>query len=102
VPTGTLAEFSRIELEEDAYYTIAEAYSKSYSRSFDFSSMSDDELNACIKNACEQIQAEAEAEAAFESAEDQKMADLAGSLNVDRETLDRWLDTDPEWFERAA
>ena len=45
VPTGTLAEFKRIELEEDAYYTIAEAYSKSYSRSFDFSSMSDDELN---------------------------------------------------------
>lgn len=101
-PTGTLAEFKRIELEEDAYYSIAEAYSKSYSRSFDFSSMSDDELEACIKNACEQIQAEAEAEAAFKSAEDQKMADLAGSLNVDRETLDRWLDTDPEWFERAA
>jgi len=102
VPTGTLAEFSRIQLEEDAYYSTAEAYSKSYARSFDFSSMSDDELKACIDDACREIKAEAEAEAARKSAEDQQMNDLAGSLNVDRKTLDRWLDTNPEWFERAA
>jgi len=30
------------------------------------------------------------------------MNDLAAGLNVDRKTLDRWLDTNPEWFERAA
>ena len=44
VPSGTLKEFDRITLEEDAYYTIAEAYSKSYARSFDFSSMTDEEI----------------------------------------------------------
>ena len=28
VPSGTLKEFNRINLEEDAYYCIADAYSK--------------------------------------------------------------------------
>ena len=28
VPSGTLKEFDRINLEEDAYYTVADAYSK--------------------------------------------------------------------------
>ena len=44
VPTGTLKEFKRIELEESAYYCIADAYSKSYARSIDFSWYSDKEL----------------------------------------------------------
>ena len=101
VPTGTFAEFDRIELEESAYYSMAEAYNKGYARSFDFSSMSDNELKACIDDACEEIEAEAKAEADRKSAEDQRMNDLAGSLKVGRKTLDRWLDTNPEWFERA-
>ena len=92
VPTGTFAEFNRIELEESAYYSMADAYSKSYARSFDFSSMSDDELKAHIDDACEEIEAEAKADADRKSAEDQEMADLAESLNVDRKTLDRWLE----------
>ena len=102
VPTGTLAEFSRIQLEEDAYYSMAEAYSKSYARSFDFSTMTDEKLNARIKDACEQMDADRAWEDLRKAEEDQQMADLAGSLNVDRKTLDRWLDTNPEWFERAA
>jgi len=32
VPTGTMAEFERIELEESAYYMAADAMSKSYAR----------------------------------------------------------------------
>ena len=38
-PSGTLKEFNRIELEESAYYANADAYSKSYARSLDFSKM---------------------------------------------------------------
>ena len=41
----TLAQYMRETLEEDAYYTIAEATSKSYARSFDFTTMSDEQLN---------------------------------------------------------
>jgi hypothetical protein len=102
VPTGTFAEFDRIELEESAYYSMAEAYSKSYARSFDFSTMTDEKLNARIKDACEQMDADRAWEDRRKAEEDQQMADLAGSLNVDRKTLDRWLDTNPEWFENEA
>ena len=45
VPSGTLVEYQRIELEECAYYMAADAMSKSYARSLDLASMSDDELN---------------------------------------------------------
>ena len=45
VPTGTLAEFKRIELEESAYYMAADAMSKSYARSLDFSVMTDADLH---------------------------------------------------------
>jgi len=51
VPSGTLAEFNRIELEESAYYCVADAYSKSYARSLDFASMTDEELDAEIEDA---------------------------------------------------
>ena len=44
VPSGTLVEFKRIQLEEDAYYCIADAYSKGYARSMDFASMTDEGL----------------------------------------------------------
>jgi len=45
VPSGTLAEYKRTELEECAYYMAADAMSKGYARSLDFSSMSDDQLD---------------------------------------------------------
>ena len=46
VPSGTLAEFQRTELEEPAYYLAADAMSKSYARfiSDKLSGMSDEEL----------------------------------------------------------
>jgi len=46
VPSGTLAEFQRTELEEAAYYLAADAMSKSYARfiSDKLSDMSDEEL----------------------------------------------------------
>ena len=46
VPSGTLAEFLRTELEETAYYCVADAYSKSYARSVDFASMTYAELDS--------------------------------------------------------
>ena len=45
VPSGTLAEYKRIELEESAYYMAADAMSKGYARSLDFSSMTNEQLN---------------------------------------------------------
>lgn len=50
VPSGTLAEFQRIQLEEDAYYMAADGMSKSYARfiSPKLSEMSDSELNEFI------------------------------------------------------
>ena len=52
VPSGTLAEFQRSELEESAYYMAADAMSKSYARfmSSKFADMSDEELeNFCAR-----------------------------------------------------
>ena len=45
VPTGTLQEYKRIELEESAYYMAADAMSKGYARSLDLQSMSDADLH---------------------------------------------------------
>ena len=45
VPSGTLAEYERIELEETAYYMAADAMSKGYARSLDLTSMSDADLH---------------------------------------------------------
>ena len=44
VPSGTLAEYKRIELEESAYYMAADGMSKGYARSLDLRSMSDADL----------------------------------------------------------
>ena len=46
VPSGTLAEFKRSELEETAYYMAADAMSKSYARmiSSKLSDMTDEQL----------------------------------------------------------
>ena len=44
VPTGTLKEYERIELEESAYYMAADGMSKSYARSLNLREMSDADL----------------------------------------------------------
>ena len=49
VPSGTLKEYKRIELEGCAYYMTADATSKSYARSLDFSNWSDDKIEAHIE-----------------------------------------------------
>jgi hypothetical protein len=49
VPSGTLAEYKRIELEECAYYMTADSTSKSYARSLDFSNWSDEKIEAHIE-----------------------------------------------------
>jgi len=91
VPSGTLKEFERITLEEDAYYTIAEAYSKSYARSFDFSSMTDAEIETEIKSACDSMERERkwEEEQALQERKDEEK--LASSLGIDVPTLQRWM-----------
>ena len=45
VPSGTLKEYKRIELEESAYYMAADAMSKGYARSLDLTNMSDADLH---------------------------------------------------------
>jgi len=62
VPSGTLAEFQRTELEETAYYLAADAMSKSYARfiSDKLSGMSDEEL----EHFCDQMSQLIEADAA--------------------------------------
>ena len=91
VPSGTLKEFDRITLEEDAYYTIAEAYSKSYARSFDFSSMTDAELETEIKSACDSMERERKWEEEQELQERKDEEKLASSLGIDVPTLQRWM-----------
>ena len=52
VPSGTLKEFMRIQLVEDAYYITADRMSKSYARSLDFSNWSDKNLERHIERMC--------------------------------------------------
>ena len=52
VPSGTLAEFNRIELEESAYYITADYTSKSYARSLDFSNWTDEKIEKHIERLC--------------------------------------------------
>ena len=52
VPSGTLQEFMRIQLEEDAYYLAADIVSKSYARTLEFSNWSDYNLQRFIDNLC--------------------------------------------------
>ena len=92
VPSGTLKEFQRIELEEDAYYTIAEAYSKSYARAHDFSQMSDAELQAEIDSASQVITREIEREKEEKAEEEAILNKIASDIGVDRSTLDRWME----------
>lgn len=50
VPSGTLREFNRIQLVEDAYYLTADCISKSYARSLDFANWTDKNLERHIEN----------------------------------------------------
>ena len=54
VPSGTLREYMRIQLEEDAYYLTADRVSKSYARSLDFSNWSDHNIQRHIDKMCEE------------------------------------------------
>jgi hypothetical protein len=91
VPTGTLKEFKRIELEESAYYCIADAYSKSYARSIDFSWYSDKELKKEIDQACAHMEAERKFYEEEEKKAQEEEAELAKDLNIDVDTLKRWM-----------
>jgi hypothetical protein len=94
VPSGTLKEFNRINLEEDAYYCIADAYSKSYARSFDFASMTDAELDAEIKSACDSMEQERKWEEQMKKEAIEEESNLAKSLGIDIPTLQRWMKGD--------
>ena len=62
VPTGTLAEYNRIVLEESVYYAVADAYSKGYARNLRLSVWTDEELQAELDAACAMIQMQQEAQ----------------------------------------
>lgn len=53
VPTGTMAEFERVELEESAYYLAADAMSKSYARSI--STTLSELTNEELENFCKEM-----------------------------------------------
>ena len=53
VPSGTLREFNRTTLVEDAYYLTAEKTSKSYARSLDFANWTDERIQRHIDNMCQ-------------------------------------------------
>ena len=62
VPTGTLKEYNRIELEETCYYMLCDAYSKSMARSLRYSVMTDEELEVEIEAAGNMIEMQSEAQ----------------------------------------
>ena len=49
VPSGTLKELLRVELEESAYYITADRWSKSAARSLEFHKWTDEKLEAHIE-----------------------------------------------------
>ena len=61
VPTGTLEEYKRIELEESVYYAVADAYSKGYARSMRLDVWTDEELETELEAAVAMIQMQQEA-----------------------------------------
>ena len=93
VPSGTLKEYERIELEESAYYMAADAMSKSYARSLDLQSMSDADLHQLCDSMATLMEADAKEEQMREEAEQNHFDSLAADLNVDRDTLDRWMES---------
>ena len=93
-PSGTLREFKRIELIEDAYYITADHISKSYARSFDFENWSEEKLQAHIDRISKDAELCREAEEIAKKLEEARLDQLAADMKVDRETLDRWMDED--------
>ena len=91
VPSGTLKEFNRINLEEDAYYAVADAYSKSYARSVDFASMTDAEVEEIFDDACASMERERKWAEEEELQERKDEKNLAKSLGIDVPTLQRWM-----------
>ena len=62
VPTGTLKEYERIELEESVYYAVADAYGKSMARSMNLSVWTNEELEVELEAACAKMQMQQEAQ----------------------------------------
>lgn len=62
VPTGTLKEYERIELEETCYYMMCDAVSKNYARTFDFSDMTDEQIEHHIDRAAGLLEMQQEAQ----------------------------------------
>ena len=61
VPTGTVKEHKRIELEESVYYAVADVYGKSYARNLRLSVWSDEELEAELDAACAMMETQQQA-----------------------------------------
>ena len=89
MPSGTLKEFNRINLEEDAYYAVADL-SKSYARSFDFSSMTDAEVEKIFDDACASMERERKW-TEEEELQERKDEGSPKSLGIDVPTLQRWM-----------
>ena len=62
VPSGTLKEYNRIELEESVYYAVSDAYSKGVARNMRLSVWTDEELQVELDAACAAIQMQQEAQ----------------------------------------
>ena len=92
VPSGTLKEYKRIELEESVYYAVADAYSKGYARSLRLDVWTDEELEVELEAACKMIESQAQEEQMREEAEQNHFDSLAADLNVDRDTFNRWME----------
>ena len=90
-PCGTLKGFQRIELEEGAYYAVADAYSKSYARCLDLASMTDAELDKLIDDSVALMNREEDERKERELQENITLNKMCKDFGVDRETLDRWL-----------
>ena len=93
-PSGTLREFKRIELIEDAYYITADTISKSYARSLQFHRWTDDKILRHIEKISKQAERERELDRLEKVAEEARLDNLAADMGVCRETLDRWIEED--------
>ena len=94
VPSGTLREFLRIELIEDAYYLTADVVSKSYARSLEFHNWTDEKILRHMERVSLMAERERELEEQAKAADEARLDKLAADMRVDRETLDRWMDED--------
>ncbi len=87
----TVDQFKRHQLEEDCYYSVAEAFSKSYARSLNTSTMTDEELESLADRASKIIEREAQEAKEQAEAEGKRLDQLASDVGTDRATLDRWM-----------